>query len=93
MAAVTTLKVRPVDPRDQRWEAWQPAYRVYFWRRWQGGGYASREFELSGGDVGDVLLWADRNATEDETYTLYATASTADGLGLIRLAGDDPTRN
>ena len=43
--------------------------------------------------MGDVLLWADRNATEDETYALYATASTADGLGLIRLAGDDPTRN
>ena len=93
MAAVTTLNVRPVDPRDQRWEVWEPAYRVHFWRRGQGGGYASREFEVSGGDVRDVLLWADRNASEDETYTLYAAASTAGGLRTIRLAGDDPTRN
>ena len=91
MAAVTTLRVRPVDPRDQRWEAWRPAYRVYFWRLEQGG-YASREFELSGGDVRNVLLWADRNAAEGETYTLYASTTTADGLGLIRLAGDNPTR-
>jgi len=91
MTAVTTLEVRSVDPRDQRWEAWQPAYRVYF-RRPERGGYASREFELSGGDVLEVLSWADRNAAEGETYTLHVTASTADGLGLIRLAGDDPTR-
>jgi hypothetical protein len=91
MTAVTTLKVRPVDPRDQRWEVRQPAYRVYFWRSWQGG-CSTREFELSGGDVLEVLSWADRNAKDGETFTLHVTASTSEGLGLIRLAGDGPTR-
>lgn len=81
-----------MDPRDQRWDVWQPAYRVYFWRSWQGS-YASREFELSGGDVLEVLWWADRNAEDGETFILDAAVSTSEGLGLIRLAGDDPTRS
>ena len=80
-----------MDPRDERWEVWQPAYRVCFWRSLQGG-YRSREFELSGGDVLEVLSWADRNAEDGETFTLHVTASSPEGLGLIRLAGDDPTR-
>lgn len=91
MTPVTALKVRPVDPRDQRWEIWQPEYRVYFWRA-ERGSYVSREFELSGGDVLQVLSWADGNAAEGETYVLHVAVGTADGLGLIRLAGVDPTR-
>jgi hypothetical protein len=91
MIAVTELRARPVDPRDTRWEVWNPAFRVYFWRS-LGGGWMSREFEISGGDVVEVLAWAADHAEDDETYTVHCVVDGADGTGLVRLAGTDPTR-
>jgi hypothetical protein len=91
MAAVTELRVRPVDPRDTRWELWKPLYRVYF-RRPRGTGWMSREFEVSGGDVVAALAWAAEHAENQETYTVHCVVEGADGPGLVRLAGDDPTR-
>jgi hypothetical protein len=91
MIAVTELRARPVDPRDTRWEVWNPAFRVYFWRS-LGGGWMSREFEISGGDVVAVLAWAADHAEDDETYTLHCIVEGPDGAGLVRLTGEDPTR-
>ena len=90
MVAVTELRARPVDPRDTRWEVWNPAFRVYFWRRWMGG-WMSREFEIRGGDVVGVLAWAAEHAEDGETYTLHCVVEAPDGTGLVRLTGEDPT--
>jgi hypothetical protein len=91
MVAVTELQARPIDRRDTRWEVWNPAFRVYFWRPLDGG-WMSREFEISGGDVVAVLAWAADHAEDGETYTLHCVVEARDGTGLVRLTGEDPTR-
>lgn len=78
------MQTMGVDPRDETWELVEPRYRVYFW-----AGTASDEWEVSGADVQEVLAWAEANRG-DRTYTLYACVP-HDGLGLVRLAGEDPT--
>lgn len=78
------MQIKPIDPRDQTWEQDQARYRVYFW-----AGTASDEWEVSGADVHEVLNWAE-SRRGDRTYTLYACVP-VDGLGLVRLAGVDPT--
>jgi hypothetical protein len=89
-AKLRRLDARPVDPRDIRWEVSSPTYRVYFWRR-VGGGYRSEEFQLSGAsDVRDVLSWAEERA-EGSTFTVYALLEIRGELGLVQLAGVDPT--
>jgi hypothetical protein len=92
MMPMADLHARPVDPRDTGWEVWNPAYRVYFWRRVSPTGWGSREFEVSGGDIAAVLEWATRNANDGETYTLFAIVEYGDERGLIRLTRHDPTR-
>jgi hypothetical protein len=67
-------------------------YRVYFWRPYGGGGWQSREFEVSGADAAGVFDWATRHAHDDEIYTLFAVVENREGRGLVRLAGVDPTR-
>jgi hypothetical protein len=69
----------------------EPAFRVYFWRPLRQN-WASREFELSAADVVAVLAWAAEHAEDDETYTVHCVVEGADGTGLVRLAGTDPTR-
>jgi hypothetical protein len=83
------MEIRRVDPRTVDWEDYQPAYRVYFWS----ADVASDEYELIGAsDVGEVLQWADEQR-HGRTYTVYAVVSNSgDGLGTVRLHGDDPTR-
>jgi hypothetical protein len=81
-----------VDPRDTRWEVWDPRYRVYFWRALEQS-WASREFELSAADVVDVLAWAADHADAGKKYTVHCVVEAADGPGLVRLAGTDPTRS
>jgi hypothetical protein len=84
------LEARPVDKRDTRFEFWEPTYRVYFWRQ-SGAGWASREFAVSGADAPAVFDWARRNATDDETSTIFAVIRVGDELGLVHLAGTDPS--
>jgi hypothetical protein len=79
------MQTMGVDPRDQTGELEDPRYRVYFW-----AGTASDEWEISGADVQEVLARAEANRG-DRTYTLYACVPEKDGLGLVRLAGEDPT--
>jgi hypothetical protein len=82
------VEAKPIDPRDIGIEFEVDAYRVYFWARLPGGGYRSREFELTGGDVREALEWADANCGRGEKYTLYVRT----GLSLALLVGEDPTR-
>jgi hypothetical protein len=86
------LEARSLDPRDTRWEVWDPAYRVFFWSRAVGGGWASREFEVTGATVEDAHSWATANARPDETITLFAVVAREGETGVVRLLGDDPTR-
>lgn len=94
------MKTEPVDPRDVTWEDTHPAYRVYFWSLVDGPvevptehlGFKCREYRvLDAPDVHDVIAWAKETAQPDETYTLYIERWSADGLGVIRLAGTDRT--
>ena len=85
------VRVRSVDPRDQTWEVWNPAYRVYFWERDEVGGWRSEERELSECDAAEALGWA-RRESKGRSFTLYTVVRDDRGVGLIRLAGDDPTR-
>lgn len=80
------LDVKVVDPRDQSWEIDEPRYRVYFWA----GATESTEYELTGGDVTEVLAWAEA-CRGGRTYVAYACMPQVDGLGLIRLHGVDPS--
>jgi hypothetical protein len=92
------VDVRPVDPRDTTWEVDEPAYRVYFWRRVPqpiglSPGFESEEFDVAGADVQEVIAWVEATAGSDRTYSLYALLRSLEGqLGLVRLAGADPTR-
>jgi hypothetical protein len=84
------VDIRPVDPRDIRWEIDDPAYRVYFWHpRQPGSGWVCEEWEITGADVAEVQKWAAEQAN-GRRFVVYARAETADGPGLIRLQGTDP---
>jgi hypothetical protein len=74
---MSNLTSRPIDPRDTGWEVWNPAYRVYFWRRVSATGWGSRELEVSGDDIVAALDWATRNANDGETYTCTQSSTTA----------------
>jgi hypothetical protein len=91
-AFMADLDARPVDPRDRRWEVWNPRYRVHFWRR-VGDGYASREFDIASGEVDAALAWIGAERAGDETFTLFALVDRGDDRGQVRLAGSDPTRD
>jgi hypothetical protein len=85
------VDARSVDPRDARWELWNPNYRVYFWRR-EGDAYASREFDVAPAEIDEVLAWIDEQRLDGETFTLFAIVDLGDEVGMIRLAGVDPNR-
>lgn len=76
-----------IDPRDETWEVYDPAYRVYFWDSTS----ACDSWELVGCNGEQALQWA-RDSADDRTFTLYAVVKQSDDVGLIRLLGSDPTR-
>ena len=86
------LDARPVDPRDTHWEVWYPGYRVHFWRR-EGDTYVSRDFDIAPAEVDEVLAWIEEHRLNGETFALFAIVDRADGMGIIRLVGVDPTRS
>lgn len=63
---------------------------VYFWERLRQGGYRSDEYEIRGSDVIEVLRWADE-AKGERSFTVYLCLIDEAGLGLVLLAGTDPT--
>ena len=79
------MDVVAVDPRGQTWEVVHPRYRVYFHEP----NGASDEHEVTGADVGEVIAWADQQRGR-RSYVLYVCVPT-DGIGLLRLAGRDPS--
>ena len=92
--------MRPVDPSDIQWEEDAPVFRLTYWRRQivppeiqtEHAGYEARELEISGAEVGDVLAWAQGEASADETFTLHVLVRSPDlGLGQILITGTDPT--
>jgi hypothetical protein len=93
------MHVRPVDSRDTRSEIDEPVFRVYFWRDLgtppdgAGRAYASDEYEVTDADVREVIYWADEESA-GRTYTLHVLVPDlrSEELGLINLAGVDPTR-
>lgn len=88
-----TVHARQVDPRDVNVEVDGPTFRVYFWR--SAPTLACREFEVTGGDVDDVIGWANRNVGPNETYelgVLMRVAKTQAGdVVLTRIKGTNPT--
>ncbi|GAA2224747.1 hypothetical protein N1031_00050 [Herbiconiux moechotypicola] len=88
----------PVDPRDVRQDVDHPVYRVYFWHQpdpaW---GAHSWEWRIRDArDVFEVIGWAEAERGE-RTYQLFVEelmeeGNAAEGVRLVRLAGDDPTR-
>jgi len=83
------VKAIRVDPRDQSWQDDDPMFRVYFWRN-RDGSYESEEFEVREADVLDVLTWAERERRERK-FAVYLRHDDASGVGLVLLAGTDPT--
>lgn len=95
------MDVRRVDPRSATWEIASPRYRVYFWTLQRSArvpsdsdGYTATEFELTGAaSVQEVLEWVEASsAPAHSSYTVYVLADADEGVGLIRLAGLDPTQ-
>jgi hypothetical protein len=85
------VKVSAVDPRDQTWELSADRFRVYFWSSPRHPeSWVSDEWEVESSDVREVVAWADSHRSARGDYVLYAVAP-FDGLGLIKLAGTDPT--
>ena len=90
------MLVQRVDPRDQQWEIAKPTYRVYFWARLEpenaGSGWASDEWQLKDADISEVLRWAQADAAS-RRFVAYVevTHDQPGSLGLVRLAGTDPT--
>jgi hypothetical protein len=82
------VEIARVDPRDETWEVDLPLYRVYFWD----AEARSDEYELSGAeDVAEIIRWAESDS-DGRSFTVYACVP-GDGVGLVRVAGTDPTRS
>src|SRR5664279_4150668 len=89
-----------VDPRFVSWEVEQPSYRVYIWHRPPGPpevpkaqvGHRCDEYRLRDAtDIREVLDWAHRTARPEQTFSIYVEHRDSDGLGLIQLAGTNPS--
>jgi hypothetical protein len=98
------MQIQPVDERLQMWELREPTFWVLFWTPVcfaQPGAvpgsktpvaWASEAFEVEGAEAPEVLAWAMREATPDRVFTLWVRVDDPkNGLGLVRLAGVDPT--
>ncbi len=82
------VEIARVDTRDETWEVDLPLYRVYFWD----AEARSDEYELSGAeDVAEIIRWAESDS-DGRSFTVYACVP-GDGVGLVRVAGTDPTRS
>jgi hypothetical protein len=82
-----------VDPWDISWDEDQPSYRVHCRTRpaHSNAGPTCAEVEVTETDVADVLTWAHRTAAS-RRFVLYTVCDHTLRRGLVRLAGDEPTR-
>jgi hypothetical protein len=80
-----------VDPRDVTWGVDAVRYRVTFWEP-GAGGWVAEEYEVSDGDLAEVLAWAQERTPRAGMCTIGVLLDSAEGRGLVRLSGRDPTR-
>lgn len=95
MGVAEQLQARLIDPRDTRWEASHPSYRVVFWSQSQHNGHSApmwvaEEWAIDNADIDQILAWAADHA-QARTTVVYAFITCAEGPGLVRLLGTDPT--
>lgn len=65
-------------------------FRVTFWDG--RNAWASQEYEVSGADVVEVVSWAQATLGELGTeFTIYLKAMRDNRVGVVVLAGRDPT--
>ena len=95
------MEISRIDPRTTTWQLTTPSYHVYFWTKGVGAlgippdhvAAWSSEFEIRGAaDVREVIDWAEQEAANERTYTLYALVDRAGERGLVHLLGTDPNR-
>lgn len=79
------MRARPIDPRDQTSQVDDPSYRVYFWAEDAG---AKEEWEISEGDLDEVLAWISSHAS-GRSHSLWVVTRSAGEVCLIRLRGID----
>lgn len=91
------MEASPIDPRDIAWELQDPTYRVYFWAVQSSASYEWRITDAA--SVHEVIAWveAERGGCTYELFIEHIDRRSSgagewiEELGLIRLAGDDPT--
>lgn len=90
-----TMRVRPVDERDSRWEDHSPVFRVYLH---DSGGTSTAgstdTYDVTGADVLQVIDWAQRQAGDRLTYAVALVRDAGEGAraagrGLVWLVGTD----
>jgi hypothetical protein len=82
-AGMPDIEARPADPRDRRWEVWNPRYRVHFWQQ-VGDAHLSREFDITATEVDAALSWIATERADDETFMLFALVDSGADRGLVR---------
>ena len=92
------IEAHSVAVDDRRWLQEEPVYRVYFWTQesfpeppdvpfW-----SCEPLRLTGtSEVPEVLQWATENSA-GRSFTVYAEVNRGTNIGLVHLAGVDPTR-
>jgi hypothetical protein len=93
---VMDVDIELVDPRDIDWEVWEPSYRINLWtpRGTPPAAWSCSTYEVTGADVEAVLAWTKSQVQDGMTFTILVVVRNGlDTLGVVRLAGEDPTRS
>jgi hypothetical protein len=81
--------VEPVDERDSSWEDHRPRFRVYLFEG-GGPGFRTSTYDVTGGEVIEVLAWAEEQAGADGLYAVALVTPNQRGeRGLTWLVGTD----
>lgn len=93
------VSVDPVDERDSSWENSDPLFRVYLHGQTdpEAPGWWTDTYDIRGGDVLQVVDWAQRQAGDSLTYAVALVVDDAAeeqrkpgcGRGLVWLVGMD----
>ena len=93
-----TVDIRPVDPRDVRWEDMNPVFRATIWSRGSDDPntmWSSDEYEVRDADVAQVISWAEAKKPQGRavvvTVDVLVRRNVPSSPGVIRLIGIDPT--
>ena len=92
------MDIRPVDPRDVRWEDMNPVFRATIWSRGSDDPntmWSSDEYEVRDADVAQVISWAEAKKPQGRaavvTVDVLVRSNVPSSPGVIRLIGIDPT--